>query len=120
VVTVLERFHRALAQGDSVTVLNLLAPDATVVEAGGIETRAEYLEHHLPGDIAYARAVPAERKLVRVSIQGDVALAISSSTARGRYRDREVDSQGSELAVLTRGEAGWLITAIHWSSRSRR
>jgi hypothetical protein len=27
---------------------DLLAPDATVVEAGGIETRAKYLEHHLP------------------------------------------------------------------------
>jgi len=120
VVATLERFHRALAQGDSTTVMNLLSADATVVEAGGIETRAEYSEHHLPGDIAFARAVPSERTLVRVAIYGDAALAISSSTVRGRYRDRDVDSQSSELAVLTRGENGWLISAIHWSSRSRR
>lgn len=119
VAAVLERFHAALAAGDSATVLSLLTPDALIVEAGGVETRDEYRGHHLPGDIAFARAVERVRRPITVRVEGDAAWAVSTSTARGSYRERRIDSTGAELAVLRRTPDGWKITAIHWSSRSR-
>lgn len=119
VVDVVDRFHNALATGDSTTVLALLAPDVIILEAGGVETRDEYRSHHLPGDIAFARAVPGERKIVRVSIVDRVAWVSSTSVARGTYRDRPIDSIGAELVVLTKTLTGWRISAIHWSARRR-
>jgi uncharacterized GH25 family protein/ketosteroid isomerase-like protein len=120
VASVVDQYHRALASGDSAAVLRLLAPDATILESGGVETRAEYLSHHLPGDIAFARAVPRERGPIRVVVRGDVAWATSTSTSRGEYRGRAINSAGAELMVLTRTPEGWKISAIHWSSRALR
>lgn len=121
VATAVESYHTALATGDSVAALALLAPDAVILESGGVETRAEYRNHHLPGDIAFARAVRAERTPVRATVRGDVAWAWSTSVTQGEYRGRPVNSAGAELMVLTRGPDGrWLINAIHWSSRARR
>lgn len=117
------RFHEALAAGDSATALALLAPDATILESGGVETRDEYRGHHLPGDIGFARAVKSERGPVRVIMRGDVAWAMSTSTTRGEFSGRTINSAGAELMVLTRDTAapdGWRIRAVHWSSRARR
>ncbi|MDQ3696808.1 MAG: DUF4198 domain-containing protein [Gemmatimonadota bacterium] len=120
VVGVVERYHRALADGDSATALALLAPDAVILESGGFETRAEYRSHHLPGDIQFARAIRSDRGPVRVSIRGDIAWASSTSTTQGEFRGRAINSAGAELMVLSREPDGWKIRAIHWSSRSRR
>lgn len=119
--SVVEQFHRALAAGDSVAALALLAPEATILESGGVETRTEYRGHHLPGDIEFARAVRSERGPVRVTVRGDVAWTVSTSTTQGEFRGRQINSTGAELMVLTRSTRGeWQIAAIHWSSRSRR
>jgi ketosteroid isomerase-like protein len=115
-----DRFHRALATGDSVAALNLLTSDAVILESGGIETKAEYRSHHLPGDIAFARAVSRERGAIRATVRRDVAWATSTSTGRGEYRGRAVNSAGAELMVLTRTPDGWRISAVHWSSRTLR
>lgn len=98
----------------------LLLADGVVLESGGIETREEYLGGHLRGDIAFARSVPRERGSIAVRVYGDVALATSTSVARGEYRDRVVNSAGAELMVLRRTSEGWRIAAIHWSSRQLR
>jgi len=55
---------------------------------------------------------------VEVTVNGDVAWAVSTSLSQGTYRDRPVDSRGAELVVLTREEGAWRIQAVHWSSRS--
>src|SRR5687768_16973675 len=57
VVSVIERFHAALSAGDSTGAMALLAPDAVILESGGVETRAEYQSHHLQGDIAFAKSM---------------------------------------------------------------
>lgn len=113
-------FHAALANGDSVSAMSLLAADAVILESGGEETREEYRSHHLAGDMAFARAIQSSRGAVRVTIQGDVAWTTSTSTTVGTYRDRAINSAGAELMVLTRTPDGWRIRAIHWSSRARR
>lgn len=115
-----ERFHAAVAAGDSVGALALLAPDAVVLESGGVETRDEFRAHHLAADIEFARAVKSERSPMRVVVRGDAAWAWSMSTTSGEFRGRPVNSAGAELVVLARSGQEWKITAIHWSSRSRR
>lgn len=120
VAAVITRFHSALAAGDSAGALALFAADATILESGGIESRSEYQSHHLPGDLAFARAVPSRRGAIDVRVQGDVAWASSTSVTEGEFRGRKVNSAGAELVVLSREAAGWRIRAIHWSSRARR
>ena len=120
VAATVQRFHAALAAGDSAAALALLAPDAVILESGGIESRDEYRAHHLPADIGFARAVPSQRGATRVKVQGSVAWAVTSSTTQGTYRERAINSTGAELMVLTREPDGWRIRSIHWSSRTRR
>jgi ketosteroid isomerase-like protein len=112
-------YHDALARGDSAAALRLLAPDAVILEAGGRETLAEYRSHHLAADIEFARAVPSRRDPVQVTLAGSVAWAATTSETRGSFNGRAIDSRGAELMVLTRSPSGWVIRAIHWSSRSR-
>lgn len=120
VAATVRSFHDALARGDSSAALGLLADDAVILEGGGRESRAEYRSHHLPGDMQFAAAIPARRGPIQVVGTGDVAWATSSSESRGTWREREINSTGVELMVLTRRGTGWVIRAVHWSSRARR
>ena len=79
VAAVVQRFDALMAAGDSAGLLALLADDAVVLEAGGLETRAEFRSHHLPADINFARAVKGQQGPMRVRVQGDVAW-VSSTT----------------------------------------
>lgn len=116
VTAVVDSFHRALQRGDSTVVLALLAPDALILESGGAETRDEYRSHHLPADIAFARAVKGTRSAVRVAVRSNVAWTAATSMTRGKYRGKTVNATGAELMVLTRTADGWKISAVHWSS----
>lgn len=120
VAQIVYRFHAALEAADSATALRLLKDDAIIQESGAVETKEEYRSHHLPGDITFARAVRREGGPVRVVVRGDVAWTTSTSTMRGTFRDRLVNSQSVELMVLERTAEGWRIAAIHWSSRNLR
>ena len=120
VAETVQAFHRALAQGDSAAALRFLANDVTILESGGMETLAEYRAHHLPADIAFARATLREPVKLNVVVAGDVAWVTSASRTTGTFRDRAVNSVGAELVVLSRTPAGWIIRAIHWSSRAQR
>jgi len=123
VVNAIARFHAALTSGDSVAAISLLAPEVMVLETGEVQTLTDYRAQHLPGDIAYAQAVPSTRSITQVVVRGDVAWVSSTSVTQGEYRGRPVNSAGAELVVLTRNASGgssWKISAIHWSSRARR
>ena len=117
---VVAKFHEALAAGDSASALRLLAEDVTVLESGGVETRAEYRSHHLPSDIGFARAIRSQRGAVHVRVRGDVAWTTAASTTQGEMNGRAINSGGAELMVLVRTPDGWKISAIHWSSRNKR
>lgn len=119
-VATVARFHAALSSGDSATALRLLAPDALIVESGDVQTRAEYRSHHLPADIVFAAAVPSIRTVTQVSINGDVAWITATSSTKGTYHDRPVNSVGAELTVLSRTSSGWQIRSVHWSSHTKR
>jgi ketosteroid isomerase-like protein len=116
VAAIVERYHHALAAGDSSAALALLAPDAVILESGGVESRQEYRSHHLPADIAFARSVKTTRSPVRVTVRDDVAWIDATSMTSGTYRGKPLNSSGAESMVLTRSGAGWIIRSIHWSS----
>lgn len=120
VASVVDAFHSALAAGDSVTALSMLADDVIILESGGVENKEHYRSGHLAGDMRFAQAVPRERGDIQVSVMGDVAWAHSTSITQGRMGDREINSQGAELVVLAKEAGVWKIKAIHWSSRRRR
>jgi ketosteroid isomerase-like protein len=120
VVAVVEAFHGALASGDSAKALSHLTEDVVILESGGVEDKEHYRAGHLSGDMRFAAAIRRERGPITVRIDGNVAWAHSTSTSRGMMGEREIDSQGAELVVLTRRDGTWMIRAIHWSSRQRR
>ncbi|MDP2640636.1 MAG: DUF4440 domain-containing protein [Betaproteobacteria bacterium] len=120
VASTVSGYHAARARGDSIGVLRLLAADAVILENGGLETREQYRSHHLPADIEFAQAVPTRQGAVQVTVIGDVAWASSPSVTQGTYRERAINSAGAELMVLSRTATGWVIRAIHWSSRTLR
>ena len=109
-------YYAALAAGDATAAEALLAEDAIVLESGVVESRAEYIAHHLAADIAFSRAVPQVRSDIHVVLAGDVAWVSARSRATGEFRGRTIRSAGAELIVLSRGADGWRIRAIHWSS----
>jgi ketosteroid isomerase-like protein len=119
VARTVERFHQALAQGDGAAALALLAPSATILESGNLETVEEYRANHLPADIEFARAVKEGRTPTLVTVRGDVAWAVATSVTQGTFHGRPISSAGAELVVLTRSPSGWRIVAIHWSSHRR-
>lgn len=119
VTAVVDRFHAALAGGDQATNLQLLADDAVLLEAGSVETKAQYGANHLPADIEFEKGTSTKRSAIRVVVLGNAAWASSTSETTGTFQGRPIDSIGGELMVLSRETAGWRIRAIHWSGRAR-
>jgi len=120
IAAVVGGFHKALTAGDSAAALAFLAEDVTILESGGVETRAEYRSHHLSSDIAFAKAVASTRGPLKVMVDGNTAWTSSTSETRGQYNGRAINSVGAESMVLTRTRGGWKIRSIHWSSRAKR
>jgi ketosteroid isomerase-like protein len=114
---VVEGYGRALAAGDSLTALALLHPDVVIYEGGHAETLEQYRSGHLRSDIAFASAVQRTTMADQILVTGDEALYTSEYTAAGRFRNRDIDSHGTETMVLLRTPDGWKIRHIHWSSR---
>lgn len=56
-LAVVDGFHAAVAGGNPAAALQLLAEDAILLEAGGVETRAEYAKNHLPADMEFEKGV---------------------------------------------------------------
>jgi ketosteroid isomerase-like protein len=120
VSAVVDAFHAALYSGNAAAAMELIAEDALMLEAGGVETRAQYQKDHLPADIEFSKSVTAKGSPVRTVVAGNAAWVITSTDYTGSFQNRPVDSIGVELMVLSRENAGWRIRAIHWSGRARQ
>ena len=116
-----QRFHDALAAGDSAAALRLLAPEVVIFEEGGVESsREEYREHHLQADIEFSRATKLEVLDRHSAVMDRVAWVLTQGRVAGTFRDRTVDSDLVETMVLEAAADGWKIRHIHWSSRERK
>ncbi len=119
-VAAVSQFHEALAAQDSVRAISLLARDVLVLESGAIQTRAEYLSHHLGADMKAMQGSKGIRTLVRVTMLGDAAYVVSKTATAATNADGSNGSEMAEIMVLSKTPNGWTIRAIHWSSRRRR
>ncbi len=120
VAAIVEKYHDALSSGDMATALARLTDDAVILEAGGVETKAEYRSHHLPADIGAARSSPRQRAPIHVRVHGEAAWSTVTSTSQRTVNGAVSTSSLAELMVLVKTPGGWKISAIHWSSRTRR
>ena len=93
---------------------------AVIIEGGQVESRDEYLRHHLAADIEFAKGVKEERTSYSYRCDGNVAWLISTSTSTGKFDGRDINSIGAELLLLSRTPGGWRIRAIQWSSAKRQ
>lgn len=117
-ISVVERFHAALAAGDRAQVLAILDPGVVIFESGGAElSREEYAGHHLDGDIEFVAKTKTEVTDRRGGGAGHVAWVLIRSKTTVRTGSKEGSSSGTESMVLERGADGaWRIVHIHWSS----
>ena len=120
VLAVLDQYGAAMSAGDSARAVSLLADDLLVIEAGSIQTRAEYLSHHLGADMKASAGAKGERTVVNVSVAGNVAYIVTKTVRPGTGAEGSTGSELAELMVLGKTASGWKIKAVHWSSRRRR
>lgn len=115
-----DAFHAALRRGDTRSAAALLAENALIFEAGGVErTKAEYASHHLAADAAFTQAVPAVVTRRAGDAIGNVAWIASEGRTTGAYKGKAVDRVTAETMVLRRIGRSWKIVHIHWSSAQR-
>lgn len=113
-------FHKALVAGDPEAVLRFLDPDVVIFESGGAElSRDEYASHHLGADMEFSAATRRTVVEQKKGEAGDSAWVLTRSETSGTFREKEIDILGAETVLLRRGEHGWRVVHIHWSSRSR-
>lgn len=119
-VATVTRFHDALSARDSVAAVSLLANDAMILESGVIESRADYVGHHLGADMKAGQGAKRTRAVMRVTLVGDAAYVVTKTTTPATNGDGSNGSEMAELMVLSKTGSGWTIRAVHWSSRRRR
>ncbi len=119
-VAAVAQFHAALAGADSARAVSLLADDVMILESGAIQTRNDYLGHHLGADMKASGTSKAARSVVRVSLTGGSAIVVSKSVSPPTGAEGNTGSEMAELMVLSKTASGWQIRAVHWSSRRRK
>lgn len=114
-------FHEALTAGKTEEATVLLSPTIQIFESGYVErSRDEYAGHHLPGDIAFAKATSQSVLRQNERIEGNIAVVTRETETKGKFKGANVHSFGTETAVLVKQGDKWLITHVHWSSRKAK
>jgi ketosteroid isomerase-like protein len=115
-----DAFHAALRSGDTAAAAALLADDALIFEAGGVEHgKAEYAAHHLPADAEFAKLVASLATRRAGDSNGDWAWVASEGRTTGTYKGKAIDQATTETMLLRRDGQAWKIVHIHWSSGRR-
>lgn len=115
-----DAFHAALRRGDTKAASALLAANALIFEAGGVErSKAEYAAHHLAADAAFSQTVPSTVTRRAGDSDGTIAWIASEGRIAGSYKGTAVDRVTAETMVLRRVGRAWKIVHIHWSSAAK-
>ena len=118
---VVASFHAALSAGDKAAVIDLLAPEITIYESGYVErSRAEYANHHLADDIAFAKT--SSRTVLRQGerVEGNMAVLWEETETTGKSQGKDVHVFGTETVLLQKKNEKWTIVHVHWSSRKAK
>jgi len=117
-LALVERFERALADGDRSAVLDALSPELVVFESGHAErSRTEYAASHLDADIAFLKTAKTRLLSRSARIVGESAVVLSETQIRSEREGKATTRASLETLLLRRTAEGWRITHIHWSSR---
>ncbi|HYW29897.1 MAG TPA: hypothetical protein VE869_00225, partial [Gemmatimonas sp.] len=101
-VATVTHFHDALSARDSVGAVSLLASDALILESGMIESRADYVGHHLAADMKAGQRAKRTRVVLRVTLLGDAAYVVTRTTAPASSVNGSNGSEMAELMVLSK------------------
>lgn len=111
-------FHEALASGKADQAGALLSSTIQIYESGHVErSRDEYAGHHLPADMAFAKATSSKVLKQTERVDGKLAVVMRETETTGKYQNKSVHLFGTETALLEKQGEQWLITHMHWSSR---
>ena len=117
-VAVLERFSRALAEGNVDAAGAELDPGVLILESGGAErSRDEYLSGHAKSDAAFLKTAHVTLKRRHADGAGDVVWVASESEIHATKDGKPLAIASTETAVVKKTAAGWRIVHLHWSSR---
>lgn len=116
---VVDRFHAALAAGDTSGAAALMSDQVLVLESGGAErSKAAYAAHHLAADAAFQKAARATQLRRVGGASGDLAWVATEGRVQGQSGERIIDRMTTETMLLARTGEGWRIVHVHWSSRA--
>ncbi|MFZ6751052.1 YybH family protein [Undibacterium sp. Ren11W] len=115
---VVSEFYRAMAKGDAARASELLSTEITIYESGYVErSRAEYSAHHLPEDIAFAKA-SSRNVLQHTERQNEnFAFIWEETETKTKIKGKNVKIFGTETTILQKIDDQWRIVHLHWSSR---
>lgn len=114
-------FHDALASGKAAQAGALLSPSIQIYESGHVErSRDEYAGHHLPADMAFAKATSSKVLKQAERVDGKLAVVMRETETTGKYKGKNVHLFGTETVLLEQQGEQWIITHAHWSSRKSK
>lgn len=114
-------FHDALASGKPDQASALLSPSIQIYESGHVErSRDEYAGHHLPADMAFAKATSLKVLKQTERVEGNLAVVMQETETTGKYKGKSVHLFGTGTALLEKQGEQWIITHVHWSSRKAK
>lgn len=111
-------FHHALDEGNEAAVQAVLMPDVMIFESGYAERSfEEYKGHHMPADMAFAKAVSTNVSRIRVTEDDAMAWVVSDRHTQGEWNGKTVNSLTLETIILRKVGENWRIAHVHWSAR---
>ncbi len=113
----------AMESGDLDAAEKLFGNSSSIYESGGQEgTWKHYREHHLGPEIDAVESFTISRGESESHKSQDGSMAFVAWPIEYRIvlkGDRTIESKGTVTFVLTRGDDGFRIRHLHWSSRRK-
>lgn len=120
VVKQVDAFGQALALADFDRVKSLLAPDAIILESGGVErSRSEYLNHHAKSDASFLADAHVSVLSRTARVDGNLAWVATESEVHASKGNKPLTLLSTETMILGNRSGDWQIVHIHWSSRPK-
>ena len=117
----LASFYAALVAGDTGKASELLSPEVLIYESGYVErSRADYVGHHMAGDMTYAKTTKNTVLRQGERIEGNIAVLWEETETTGMAGEKPVHQFGTTTALLEKKGETWTIVHLHWSSRKAK
>ncbi len=121
IVKQVDAFGQALARADFERVKSLLAPDAIILESGGVErSRDEYLNHHAKSDASFLADAHVSIVFRTARVDGKLAWLATESEIHTSRGNKPLTLLSTETMILAKRSHDWQIVHIHWSSRPKK